>query len=66
MDITVNGRPMTVEAHLTVETLILNLGLGTRYVAVEHNGQPLHRRAFSGTILRQGDVLEVVRPVAGG
>lgn len=66
MRITLNGKPTEIASATTISLLIVELGLGVRYVAVERNSEPVHRREFESTVLEPGDVVEVVRPVQGG
>jgi sulfur carrier protein len=35
-------------------------------VAIEYNGEILHRQYWSGRVVEEGDVLEVVTIVGGG
>jgi sulfur carrier protein len=42
------------------------LGFNARLVAVEYNGEILHRQFWAETQLHEGDRLEVVTIVGGG
>ena len=66
MDLRVNGAPMTVADGTTLPALLTSLGLGTGWVVVERNGEALLRSEAERTVLADGDVLEIVRAVAGG
>ena len=66
MDVTVNGSPMSLSDGTTLPALLTSLGLGTGWVVVERNGVALLRSEAEATVLEDGDVLEVVRAVAGG
>jgi sulfur carrier protein len=61
-----NGEAVEVAAGATVADLLGELGLGGRWVLVEHNGEPVPRAQLSSTPLAEGDRLELVRAVAGG
>jgi sulfur carrier protein len=50
----------------TVADLLAELGWSQRTVAVEHNGEALLRSEHPNIALRDGDVLEIVKAVAGG
>ncbi len=50
----------------TLSDLLGVLGLGSAWVLVEHNGQPVERAALVTTPVFDGDRLEIVRAVAGG
>lgn len=66
MEIHVNGRELEVADRATVADLVAELGYTARQVVVELNGGALERARFSETELSSGDVVEVVRAVAGG
>ena len=46
--------------------LLAQLGWAKRTVAVEHNGNALLRSEHGSVVLHDGDVLEIVKAVAGG
>jgi sulfur carrier protein len=50
----------------TVADLLAELGWSKRTVAVEHNGEALLRSDHARVVLQEGDVLEIVKAVAGG
>ncbi len=62
----VNGDPRQVAQGSTVSTLLAELGLHPRGVAVEYNGEILKRASYEDTRLAPGDRLEIVRFVQGG
>lgn len=66
MIITANGKPRDVPDGSTIDAFLASLGWKRDHVVVEHNGEPLERARYGVTVLRAGDRLEVVRPVAGG
>lgn len=66
MKVSVNGREKELGAGTQLVQLLDELGLDPRYLVVEYNGQPLGRGRFGEVTLREGDRLELVRPVAGG
>ena len=66
LEVEVNGDRRQVAAGSTVATLIEELGLHPRGVAVEYNGEILKRTSYSETRLAPGDRLEIVRFVQGG
>ena len=61
-----NGKVKAIENGSTVRDLVEALGLRTRSVVVEHNGEAVARARFASVRLRDGDVVEVVRAVPGG
>lgn len=46
--------------------LLAQLGWAKRTVAVEHNGDALLRSEHDRVVLHEGDVVEIVKAVAGG
>ena len=66
LEVEVNGDRRQVAAGSTVASLIEELGLHPRGVAVEYNGEILKRVAYGDTRLAAGDRVEIVRFVQGG
>lgn len=68
MNLVINGEARVVEISdpPTILRLLEVIGLGGRPVLVERNGEALFPKEFAATTVTEGDVLEVVRMVAGG
>ena len=66
MDVVVNGEPRALPDGATAGDLLRAMGLGSGWVVVERNGEALLRSEVDGVALSDGDVLELVRAVAGG
>jgi sulfur carrier protein len=66
MTVLVNGAAREVPEGMTLPALLAELGLGVGWVVVELNGIALLRKEIEGAVLTAGDVLEIVRAVAGG
>lgn len=64
--IVVNGEPRPLPAPVTISTLLGELGLAGRRIAVERNGEIVPRSLHESETLRPGDRLEVVVAVGGG
>ena len=47
-------------------SFLQSYGVNLQHVAVGYNGVVLERETFGDVLLKNGDVLEVVRPVGGG
>jgi sulfur carrier protein len=62
----VNGEPRRCQPHLALPDLLTQLNLNPRLVAVEYNGEILHRQFWETTCLQSGDRLEIVTIVGGG
>ncbi len=61
----INGEPYTCD-QTVLPDLLEQLGLNPRLVAVEYNGEILHRQFWAGTKMQAGDRLEIVTIVGGG
>ena len=66
LELTVNGKPRTIEHPMSVLDFLAQLGINPHIVAVEHNGEIIRRERYGEAQLGQGDVLEIVRMVGGG
>tara|TARA_Y100000588_G_scaffold84939_1_gene89987 strand:- start:2300 stop:2503 length:204 start_codon:yes stop_codon:yes gene_type:complete len=66
IDLTVNGKPRSIDDAVDLETYLLSFGLDLKFVAVGYNGEVVKKETFSSVKLKTGDVLEIVRPVGGG
>jgi len=66
MEIYVNGAPRSVAAGATLATLIRELEIEPRFVAVEVNLELVPRGRHAEYVLQPGDRLEVVTLVGGG
>lgn len=66
MQLTVNGKPETIEDDATVEDLLRRFDLAPIRVAVEVNRDLVRRADFGQTKLRDGDTVEIVTFVGGG
>ena len=62
----VNGDERECEPNLTMIELLEYLELNPRLVAVEYNGEILHRQLWENTIIQNSDRLEIVTIVGGG
>lgn len=66
LTVTLNGSPRPLADGTTVTGLLASLGLAGQPVLVERNGTAVFPRDFPATVLQSGDVLEIIRVVAGG
>lgn len=66
MRVEVNGEAREINAGSTVSSLLRELGLADRPVAVERNAIIVPRASHGDTELCAGDCLEVVQFVGGG
>lgn len=66
MRVTVNGRPFDVEPGTTLLEFLEAQDLDFRGIAVARNDEIVPRSNLGDVRLENGDVLEIIRVVAGG
>ncbi len=66
INIQVNGESHTCVAETALPELLTQLKLNPRLIAVEYNGEILHRQYWANTQMQSGDRLEIVTIVGGG
>jgi sulfur carrier protein len=66
MRITVNGEAMDVRNELSVEELLVQLGVPRAFMAVALNREVMRKSSYASTPLAEGDRVEIVRPMGGG
>ncbi|MEC4812881.1 MAG: sulfur carrier protein ThiS [Scytonema sp. PMC 1069.18] len=62
----VNGESRSCSPQTPLPDLLQQLGFNPRLVAIEYNGEILHRQFWTETIAKQGDRIEIVTIVGGG
>ena len=66
MHIVLNGEDRQVTDNLSISTLIAQLELTGKRIAVEINQDIVPRSAHASTHLREGDRVEIVHAIGGG
>ena len=64
--LTINGRRRELEGPTNLIDFLHASGVNLQFIAVAHNGDVLHKDEYANVLFKDGDVLEVVRPVGGG
>ena len=62
----VNGESRMIATGASVATLLMQMALAGRRVAVERNGEIVPKGRHADTFLVTGDALEIVAAVGGG
>ncbi|MDY6783998.1 MAG: sulfur carrier protein ThiS [Cyanobacteriota bacterium] len=62
----VNGEAFQCSPQMSLPQVLEQLSFNPRLVAVEYNGEILHRQYWQQTIVEEGDRLEIVTIVGGG
>ena len=66
IELQVNGETHSCLPQTTLPQLLVRMGLNPRLLAVEYNGEILHRQFWDETEIKTGDRLEIVTIVGGG
>ena len=66
IQVIVNGAAQRFEARLDIASLLKNLNMLGKKVAVEKNGEIVPKSAHGATLIDDGDRLEIVVAVGGG
>ena len=64
--IVANGQKQEVELPCSVADFVQGRGWKTTQVVVERNGTVMSREGLGRVMLKEGDRLEIIVPVAGG
>ncbi len=66
IELQVNGEAHSCSHQTTLPELLVQMGLNPRLLAVEYNGEILHRQFWDQTEIQANDRLEIVTIVGGG
>ena len=66
MQVTINGKPETLDDGISVAQLLVRLALEPVRVAVEINEDLVSRKTFTDMLVHDGDRIEIVTFVGGG
>ncbi|MBM3858906.1 MAG: sulfur carrier protein ThiS [Verrucomicrobia bacterium] len=64
--IMLNGKSRKIKQPCSATELLSELGWKPTQVVIEHNGQVIPRSETGAIMLREGDQVEIILPVAGG
>ncbi|ABC23232.1 ThiS, thiamine-biosynthesis [Rhodospirillum rubrum ATCC 11170] len=66
MRVIINGEPRELAPSVSIEALLVGMGVDPRKVAVERNREIVARTTYKETALDEGDQLEIVHFIGGG
>lgn len=66
MELKINGALKEVENGITISKLLEEMDMPAIGIAVELNREIIPRSRHESTVLKEGDVLEIVKMVGGG
>ena len=64
--IRVNGEPLEIVGPVSISSLLADLTIDSRLVAVEHNLTVVKRDKYESVVVNDGDEIEIVNFVGGG
>ncbi len=62
----VNSKSVIMPKSITVLELLQSKKINVKFIGVAHNGTVLQKADYKTTLLKDGDTIEIVRPVGGG
>ncbi|MFI4954297.1 MAG: sulfur carrier protein ThiS [Gammaproteobacteria bacterium] len=66
MQIYVNGEQQEIASSISLADLLVSLDMSGKRVAIELNQMIIPRGQHKETLLKEGDVIEVIHAIAGG
>lgn len=66
IELTINGKSVSLDAPKTVREFLAAKGLNEQIVVVEHNYDIIPRTEYGSRVLQAGDHVEIVQMMAGG
>jgi len=66
MEISVNGKPVTIEGMMSLTQFVQSRGFKPQTVVVEYNDEIVKMQMWEGIVLKPHDRLEIVTFVGGG
>lgn len=66
MNIKVNGKMVAVDPYCSIREFLTSRGMEGSSIVIDLNGRIIKGQDWEETVLREGDVLEILRLVGGG
>lgn len=66
IELKVNSKSVIMAKSVTVLELLQSKKINIKFIGVAHNGTVLQKEDYKTTLLKDGDAIEIVRPVGGG
>lgn len=66
MNVKINGQTHTFNDNITLENIINELNITINSIVAEVNGQVITKEKFSNTIIKDNDIIELIKFVGGG
>ena len=66
MKVMVNKKLLVLDNKITLENLLIEISVSTKYMAIEVNEMIIPKSQYENYRLKDGDVVEVINAVGGG
>ena len=66
MKITVNQKSLVFDSEISLERLLVELSVSTKYIAIEVNKMIIPKSEYTKYLLKENDIVEVINAVGGG
>lgn len=66
MNVKINGENHTFNDDITLENIIKELNITINSIVAEVNGQVITKEKFSNTVIKDNDIIELIKFVGGG
>ena len=66
MEITVNQKSLVLDGEISLEGLLVELSVSTKYIAIEVNKMIIPKSEYTKYLLKENDIVEVINAVGGG
>ena len=66
MKITVNQKSLVLDGEISLECLLVELSVSTKYIAIEVNKIIIPKSEYTKYLLKENDIVEVINAVGGG
>jgi sulfur carrier protein len=66
MKITVNQKSLVFDSEISLERLLVELSVSTKYIAIEVNRVIIPKSEYTKYLLKENDIVEVINAVGGG
>tara|TARA_B110000438_G_scaffold68112_1_gene68444 strand:+ start:435 stop:635 length:201 start_codon:yes stop_codon:yes gene_type:complete len=66
MKITINQKSLVLDGEISLERLLVELSVSTKYIAIEVNKIIIPKSEYAKYLLKENDIVEVINAVGGG
>jgi len=66
IQVSINGEPNTLKPNTTITEMLQSLGYDKEWLGVAVNATFISKAKHDTTIIKEGDQIEILSPIAGG